>query len=567
MANENDQDKRYYRSLARNMALIMIIVSTIPLVLISAVTRHYFQVSYREKVLNYAKLQITKHRESIDNFLTDRLDALRTLAGSHSIEQLITEDFLRSSLSLLQAEYGGSIVDLTMVDDTGTQIAYAGPYKQEHADYSKAAWFHNASQQDHYVSDVFYGFRDLPHLALTVRREHEGKKYVARATIDFESFKRLVDTIGSDVTGLAYVVNRDGELQTPARSAAKLSKDDYVKFFADKPESPPDVKIIERADTSGKDYVDLMTLINNGAWVLVHHQSADEMYADLYAARDSTILVFLIGIVAIVISSLVLSNRTARRIAHEAHEKRAINEQLIETGKLAALGELAAGVAHEVNNPLGMMLQEAGWMQDLLEEEDIRSWPTLDEFTRSLSRLQTQGRRCKEITHKLLSFARKTDPTIKKAQLNDLIQEVVDLSEQRARYSNVKINTNLEEELPTVSISTSEVQQVLLNMINNSLDAIGNKGGIINVTSRLDDNYAVVEVSDNGPGIAQADLTRIFEPFFTTKPVGKGTGLGLSICYGIVKRMGGEIKVESEVGVGTTFHIYFPLPGHKSATI
>jgi two-component system NtrC family sensor kinase len=247
-------------------------------------------------------------------------------------------------------------------------------------------------------------------------------------------------------------------------------------------------------------------------------------------------------------------------IAQEAQEKQSINKQLIEAGKLASLGELAAGVAHEVNNPLAIMVQEAGWMQDLLEEEELRSWPYLDEFRRSLDRMQTQGRRCKDITHNLLSFARKTEPRAKSAQVNDLIKEVVDLSKQRARHSNVEIHTNLQDDLPTANLSPSEFQQVLLNLINNSLDAMGDKGGTVSITSKVDGEYALVEVADDGPGIPQANLPRVFEPFFTTKPVGKGTGLGLSICYGLVKKMGGAIEVESELGAGTTFRIRIPLP-------
>jgi two-component system, NtrC family, sensor kinase len=142
----------------------------------------------------------------------------------------------------------------------------------------------------------------------------------------------------------------------------------------------------------------------------------------------------------------------------------------------------------------------------------------------------------------------------------------VDLCQQRAHYSNVLVNTNLQDSLPLVNVSPSEVQQVLLNLMNNSLDAMGDKGGTISVTSRVDDNSVIVDVADDGPGIPEANLLRVFEPFFTTKPVGQGTGLGLSICYGIVKKMGGEILVESELGIGTTFHVYFPQTGRKSAT-
>jgi two-component system NtrC family sensor kinase len=175
--------------------------------------------------------------------------------------------------------------------------------------------------------------------------------------------------------------------------------------------------------------------------------------------------------------------------------------------------------------------------------------------------IRVQGERCKEITHKLLSFARRTDPRVREVQLNDLVEEVVGVSEQRSRFSKVKITLNLDPFLPAVAASPSEMQQVVLNLINNALDAIGTAGGEVEITTRVENDHVVVDVKDNGHGIPKAVLARIFDPFFTTKPVGKGTGLGLSICYGIVKKLGGDITVNSAVGVGTAFHIHMPI--HK----
>jgi two-component system NtrC family sensor kinase len=175
--------------------------------------------------------------------------------------------------------------------------------------------------------------------------------------------------------------------------------------------------------------------------------------------------------------------------------------------------------------------------------------------------MKTQGKRCKEITHKLLSFARKTDSRIQVVLMNDLIKDAIGLAEQSARYSKVTINTNLAENIPFIQASQTEIQQVFLNLINNAVDAMDRKGGgTINITSRLDEDAIVVDFADNGPGIHRNNLARIFDPFFTTKPVGKGTGLGLSICYGIIKKMGGEINVHSVVDEGTTFSIRIPIP-------
>ena len=239
--------------------------------------------------------------------------------------------------------------------------------------------------------------------------------------------------------------------------------------------------------------------------------------------------------------------------------------RVVETGKLATVGELAAGIAHEINNPVAIMVEEAGWIEDLLTEEDFKDGENLGEFTRALLQIRTQGRRCKEITHKLLSFARKTDSRLQEVQVNEMIAEMVILSEQRAKYSNVTVETHLQENLPTIRVSQSELQQVLLNLINNALDAMEKTGGNLNISSRREQSgiivgdHIIIEIVDDGPGIPSANLKRIFDPFFTTKPVGKGTGLGLSICYGIIKKMGGNIEVKSVVDGGTTFKIKMPL--------
>ncbi|MBF0476816.1 MAG: GHKL domain-containing protein, partial [Deltaproteobacteria bacterium] len=233
--------------------------------------------------------------------------------------------------------------------------------------------------------------------------------------------------------------------------------------------------------------------------------------------------------------------------------------QVIETGKLASLGELAAGIAHEINNPVAIMVEEAGWIQDMLEADEFKQSEDYAEMQRAVNQIRTQGGRCKEITHKLLSFARRTDPAVKEVQLNSMVNEMADFSEQRAKYSNVVFQLDLAPDLPPIAASPSEIQQVLLNFVNNAIDAMNEKGGVLTMTTRRENDFIVLNVSDTGQGIPQANLQRIFDPFFTTKPVGKGTGLGLSICYGIIEKMGGRISVNSAVGVGTTFHIHLPV--------
>lgn len=234
-----------------------------------------------------------------------------------------------------------------------------------------------------------------------------------------------------------------------------------------------------------------------------------------------------------------------------------------QVGKLSLLGDLAAGIAHEINNPVAIMLEEAGWIGDLLEEEEFRQSENLEEFKRALIQIKTQGARCKAIIQNLVSFGQKTSLKVGDVHVNDLVAELVRTYDKRVRAGNVTIETHFAESLPDCRLSPSEMQQVLTNLINNALDAVDPKGGHVAVSTRCDGQDVVIDVSDNGPGIQKADLGKIFDPFFTTKAVGKGTGLGLSICYGLIEKMGGNISVDSEPGMGTTFHVRIPWQKHE----
>jgi two-component system NtrC family sensor kinase len=548
----------YYRSLNRKMVVSIIAVSFAPLILISGIIGYYFHTAYKDKVRAHLQELVKKHKQSIDSFLYERLTNIQLIARSFRFEQLSDNAFLQEKLSILREEYGGTFVDLGLVDDQGIQIAYAGPFGLKGAEYGGTEWFKKAMQSHLFISDVFLGLRRTPHFIITLKQRWGGGEWVLRTTIDFVAFNALVENTQIGRTGSAFILNRRGEFQTRPRSESSLDRAFLTELLA-KEVVEGQVAAFERPDGTGREAIYMITPLKNGEWILVFQQDKDDALSELYRARVLSLAIFLVGGVGIVMTALFISRRMIGRMVQADSEKEMMNERVIEAGKLASVGELAAGIAHEINNPVAIMVEEAGWMEDLLQEEGIRESENLAEFSRALKQIKTQGRRCKEITHKLLSFARKTDPRAKEVQLNDLIREMVALSEQRARFSNVKLQTNLAPELPRILASPSEMQQVLLNLINNALDEMEKTGGSIEISTRAEVDKVVVDVTDTGGGIPQANLVRIFDPFFTTKPVGKGTGLGLSICYGIIDKMGGDITVNSAVGVGTTFHIHLPI--------
>ena len=226
-------------------------------------------------------------------------------------------------------------------------------------------------------------------------------------------------------------------------------------------------------------------------------------------------------------------------------------DKLIQSEKLASLGQLAAGVAHELNNPLATILLYA----DILRRESA-----LDlQHQTDLETIINETLRCKQIVSGLLNFARQTQVNAQPTSVNDLIQELIEIEKRHTRYEKIVFNLELEAALPLAELDAAQFREVLLNLIHNAADAMPDGGKITIRTAAKPDDMIAVEVQDEGKGIPPEHLSKLFTPFFTTKPVGKGTGLGLAIIYGIVKMHRGQINVQSEVGRGTTFTISLPI--------
>jgi two-component system NtrC family sensor kinase len=248
-------------------------------------------------------------------------------------------------------------------------------------------------------------------------------------------------------------------------------------------------------------------------------------------------------------------------------EKDALGQQLIRAGRLAELGEMAAGFAHEINNPLQIIKNEQALMEvilsDLKDAGELKQSGSLTELEDSIAQINVQISRCAEITQAILKFGRKSEPVSQNLALDVFIPEVTAMVKKNASVHGITITQEIAEELPPIHGDATQLQQVLLNLFNNAIDAIvekhGSFGGEMIISAGQKENGNVgISVKDNGSGISSENLKKIFAPFFTTKPVGKGTGLGLSVCYGIVESMGGVMEVSSEKGVGTMFMIRLP---------
>ncbi|HAF95329.1 MAG TPA: hypothetical protein DER10_00205 [Elusimicrobia bacterium] len=241
-----------------------------------------------------------------------------------------------------------------------------------------------------------------------------------------------------------------------------------------------------------------------------------------------------------------------RELDDKMRETRQMQSQLIQSEKLAAIGKLAAGVAHEINNPLVSIM---GFTELLLKDKDLSSGQRED-----LQSILEQSRRCSRIVQNLLQFSRGKKGTDETVSLSLLLEASLQLMKYDLIRSNITVEKNFPEDLPAVQGDTVQLEQVCLNLIGNARQAMeGKKDGIIKIDVSQDAGRIIVRFEDNGCGIPPENLGKVFDPFFTTKPVGQGTGLGLAISYGIIQQHKGTIRVESQAEVGTTFIVSLPV--------
>ncbi len=261
------------------------------------------------------------------------------------------------------------------------------------------------------------------------------------------------------------------------------------------------------------------------------------------------------------LSTSVLRDASGNAVGHitivrDITERKGMQEQLMLTDRLASIGELASGIAHELNNPLTSVI---GFSQ-LLMERDIA-----DDFKEDLKLVHSEAQRAAGIVKNLLTFARKHAPVKQLTQINSVIEDVLRLRAYEQKVSNIEIGRQFATDLPEVMVDHFLIRQVFLNLVINAeyfMAAEHNKG-MLTITTERADNTIRISIADDGPGISRENLSRIFNPFFTTKEVGKGTGLGLSICHGIVAEHGGSLHARSQLGKGATFVVELPIDGSE----
>lgn len=542
-----------YLRFARNLLVIILVVAIAPL-LIQGIVAHYETKKLIEgQYKDHLAWQLRHTQESVDQFLEVHMAALSSLFHSHTVEAFADQKSLQHIYSEFKKAFP-DFVDLGLIDPEGLQKTYVGPYRLSGKSYGDATWFQEAVIRGVYISDVVPGYRQIPHLVMAVRSQpsHIGEAWVLRTTINTEPLDKIVDAMNDHREDDTFLVNKDGFLQNRSRFHGNA----LARLNMPIPWGAQGVIWTEGMNGQNQNATIACTALRKKDWTLDFIQPLSVKKRHFYALQERMTVLSIAIFIGVALLALWMTRRFVMRLLEAEKEHDAMLDRIEHANRLASIGRLASGVAHEINNPMAIINEKAGLMKDLTEMSD--DFPNKERFLDSLRSILGAVIRCRTITHRLLGFARQMHVSPEIIDINELIYEVLGFLEKEAFHRDIRIELELEEDLPPVVSDRGQLQQAFLNVINNAMDAV-DKGGQICVGTWVKNEKRIgVRISDNGCGIAPDKLKRICEPFYTTKRMGKGTGLGLAITYGIIHKLGGEVSVESEVNKGTTFVIEIP---------
>lgn len=547
--DESSADR--YRVLRRNLIILMAVVTLVPLVLMAAINYYEYRKVLHEELVNPLRNIVNKTKHSFEVFIAERKSAVSFIARAYGYQELADPLRLNLIYRVVKQEFSG-FVDMGLINARGVQVNYVGPYDLKDKDYSDQTWFHEVSVRGTYVSDVFLGYRRFPHVVIAVEQTNlEGDRWILRATIDTQRFNELIASMGLEADSDAFLINWDGIFQTPSR------------FYGGVLEKCPlpalpisyQANVTTAIDPSGRHVFLAYAHFVHPNFILVAVKPQADVLRAWTTLKSELVVLFVAGTVVIFLVVYWLTGVVVRKVREADERREAAYQDMQHHHKLSSIGRLAAGVAHEINNPLAIINEKAGLMKDLLQR--VPDFPYREKFEFLITAIINSVDRCRNITHRLLGFARRMDVQIEVLDVNEVIQEVLGFLEKEALYRNIDLRLSLAPNLAKIASDRGQLQQVFLNILNNAFAAVPDGGRVSVTTWESDDERVGVRIQDNGHGMSPETLQHIFEPFFTTKK-GSGTGLGLPITYGIVKKLGGCIEVHSEEDRGSTFTVYLP---------
>ena len=536
-----EKDFPYFRPVWNRVVASLMAASFIPLILIGGGMYYYATTALKEKTLATLRKEVINHKEDIDHFLAERTMDLKVLSANLGLDSLIRPGALERVFLSLRSTHGRPLfTDLGIIDDQGRHLAYVGPYDLISKNYKDAEWFKAVMVSGVYISDVFLGFRNVPHFVIAVKQASNEGAWIMRATVDTVYFDNLTSRAPGKRSGDAFLINRNGIFQTtPGKGGQLMGQSEFTDL------RPFDgVKLEER-----EDQIHATAWLENVPWLCVVKIHQGDIFEALHRVRNVGFFVFVLGAILIVFTVLLITNQLVLRLEKKRRSIGFLDQQLRCTSYMASSMELSYGFFREIKDTLANIDITATWIKELTHKGSS------NEIEKSLDQIKSEVSRSRESIDKFLRFIKPGQPVITEVNINEILDDLLEFLSSELHFKKIKVKKDYQDHLPGIRSDHSKLRQVFQNIVLNAVSAIG-KDGEISLTTRADQNSVTVYVTDNGPGIPEDDIDKIFDPLFTTKP--EGTGLGLSICLNIMEKLGGSISVRSEAEKGATFIIKLP---------
>lgn len=552
-----DKRKKYFKKLKIRLGVGLMAAFMLPY----AVFFVYFQCEFNATLKNTGRLNLealsNSQKNTIDLFLQERVVNIFSLFHSVDFSLNPSQDQMQKFLKNLK-QVNNAFIDVGFLNTDGIQTGYAGSFLNlKDIDYSSENWFKILLNQDrhYFISDIYLGFRGKPHFTIAVRQIIDGKPYIMRSTLDPDKFYSFLRSISNEKQVESALINQDGFYQSvnPDRGQL-LGKSEYI---------PPGTNLsgVMEINDNGVPILIGFAWLKETPWALMVRQPLNIAHAQMYQSRRIMTIILAIVFFGIAVGIWFANNRLFNHALVMVEKKEELRHQLFHVAKLASVGELATGVAHEINNPLAIIVATSGVVRDMLNPE-FNLNPSHEEIIKEMDTIDSAAFRARTITRQLLAFGRKNEPKLVPCNINQVIDEVMSgLKEREFKLAQIEIIRNYDPGLPEIMLDHDQMCQVFFNLLNNAGDAISGPGQITITTSRTPSDIQIT-IKDTGKGMSAEQLGKIFHPFFTTKEAGKGTGLGLSVSLNIIESVGGMIDVKSQQGAGSSFTILLPI--HKT---
>ncbi|MDA3790772.1 MAG: ATP-binding protein [Desulfobacula sp.] len=533
------RDFPYFRRVWKKVVIILIAAAFLPLVVIGGGMYVYMTRTIKHKTMEALKTEAVSHKKTIDSFLTERTMDLKLLSENNSLSKMISPGTIEQVLSSLQNQLP-CFQDLGIIGQDGDHLAYTGPYDLATKNYRDAFWFKAVMAKGIYVSDVFTGFRNEPHFIIAVKRNEGQKVWIFRATIMSGLFDNIVTQVAGNRKGDAYLINSKGEFQTNPRQGGKLMMKSLIL--------PPGRFTGVQVDEKGSS-ITLTTWLETIPWLSVVSVDKRDVFEDSRKVQIISLFVVVLAGFLMVLAILLTTDSLVSMLEEKRKRGHRLDSRLRRTAFLASSMKLARGVFSDLNDILSnihvtaMVMKEQTGPENL-SEKDILAKQIFSEATRG-----------KNLIDSFIRYAAPKDPVIMDVDIHMVLNRMIRFLKTSLIEKNIDLMIDFQEGLPCVRSDVAVLRQVFLNLLLNASAVVGINGKICVSTSRKE-NFVMVLIADNGPGLETADMEQIFDPRHLSK---RGDwGFGMAISRFIMERIGGKISVRNGKKQGVIFEVQVP---------